>query len=52
MPKVVYQGVLFSVIKVENKMIHTVRAERTQEESGREGEPDREGMPESREKDA
>lgn len=52
MPKVVYQGVLFSVTKVENKMIHTVRAERIQEESGREGEPDREGMPESREKDA
>ena len=41
MPEVIYQGVRFSVIKVENKMIHTVRAERMEEESGREDDTDR-----------
>ena len=41
MPEVIYQGVRFSVIKVENKMIHTVRAERMKEESGREDDTDR-----------
>ncbi len=32
-PEVVYQGVRFSVLKVENKMIQSVRAERLWEES-------------------
>ena len=41
MPEVIYQGVRFSVIKVENQMIHTVRAERMEEESGREDDTDR-----------
>lgn len=37
-PEVIYQGVRFSVIKVENKMIHTVRAEKLQEPESEDGE--------------
>lgn len=33
LPEIVYQGVCFSVLKVENKMVHTVKAVRIEEET-------------------
>lgn len=42
LPEVSYQGVRFSVMKVENKMVHTVRVERIEEEDGKAGETEEE----------
>ena len=37
-PEVIYQGIRFSVIQVENKMIHTVRAEKLKKQEPEDGE--------------